>query len=80
MFNLIYTILPIIALMIGFYFGYRIGKDKEITKVELNPVKVIAKNVEDKREREQAKKDAEEIDTYLSNLDNYPNNQIRFKE
>jgi hypothetical protein len=66
--------------MIGFYFGYKIGKDKEIPKVELNPVKVIAKNVEDKREREQAKKDAEEIDTYLSNLDNYPNNQIRFKE
>jgi hypothetical protein len=80
MINLIYTILPIIALMIGFYFGYKIGKDKEIPKVELNPVKVIAKNVEDKREREQAKKDAEEIDTYLSNLDNYPNNQIRFKE
>lgn len=80
MFNLIYTILPIIALMIGFYFGYKIGKDKEIPKVELNPVKVIAKNVENKREREQAKKDAEEIDTYLSNLDNYPNNQIRFKE
>ena len=80
MINLIYTILPIIALMIGFYFGYKIGKDKEIPKVELNPVKVIAKNVEDKREREQAKKDAEEIDAYLSNLDNYPNNQIRFKE
>ena len=80
MINLIYTILPIIALIVGFYFGYRIGKDKEIPKVELNPVKVIAKNVEDKREREQAKKDAEEIDTYLSNLDNYPNNQIRFKE
>ena len=80
MFNLIYTILPIITLIVGFYFGYRIGKDKEIPKVELNPVKVIAKNVEDKREREQAKKDAEEIDTYLSNLDNYPNNQIRFKE
>jgi hypothetical protein len=80
MFNLIYTILPIIALIVGFYFGYKIGKDKEIPKVELNPVKVIAKNVEDKREREQAKKDAEEIDTYLSNLDNYPNNQIRFKE
>lgn len=80
MINLIYTILPIIALIVGFYFGYKIGKDKEIPKVELNPVKVIAKNVEDKREREQAKKDAEEIDTYLSNLDNYPNNQIRFKE
>lgn len=80
MINLIYTILPIIALIVGFYFGYKIGKDKEIPKVELNPVKVIAKNVEDKRTREQAKKDAEEIDTYLSNLDNYPNNQIRFKE
>ena len=80
MINLIYTLLPIVALMIGFYFGYRIGKDKEIPKVELNPVKVIAKNVEDKRDREQAKKDEEEINTYLSNLDNYPNNQIRFKE
>ena len=80
MINLIYTILPIITLIVGFYFGYRIGKDKEIPKVELNPVKAIVKNVEDKREREQAKKDEQEINDYLSNLDNFPHNQIKFKE
>lgn len=81
MISLIYTLLPIVALMIGFYFGYRLGKDKELPKVEIKtPVQVITEKIEEKREKEQAKKDEEEINTYLSNLDNYPNNQIRFKE
>ena len=81
MINLIYTLLPIIALMIGFYFGYRIGKDKELPRVEIKtPVQVITEKIEEKREKEQAKKDEEEINQYLSNLDNFPNNQRRFKE
>lgn len=81
MINLIYTLLPIIALMIGFYFGYRIGKDKELPKVEIkSPVQAITEHIEDKREKAQARKDEEEINQYLSNIDNFPNNQIKFKE
>lgn len=77
MINLIYTLLPIIALMIGFYFGYRIGKDKEIPRVEIKtPVQII----EEHKEKKQEKIENEEIDQYLSNIDNFPNNQRRFKE
>ena len=77
MINLIYTLLPIIALMIGFYFGYRIGKDKEIPRVKIKtPVQII----EEHKEKKQEKIENEEIDQYLSNIDNFPNNQRRFKE
>lgn len=77
MINLIYTLLPIVALMIGFYFGYRIGKDKELPRVEIKtPVQII----EEHKEKKQGKMENEEIDQYLSNIDNYPNNQRRFKE
>jgi hypothetical protein len=77
MINLIYTLLPIIALMIGFYFGYRIGKDKEIPRVEIKtPVQII----EEHKEKKQEKIENEELDQYLSNIDNFPNNQRRFKE
>lgn len=77
MINLIYTLLPIVALMIGFYFGYRIGKDKELPRVEIKtPVQII----EERKEKKQGKMENEEIDQYLSNIDNYPNNQRRFKE
>ena len=30
MINLIYTILPIVCLITGFYFGFKIGKTEEI--------------------------------------------------
>ena len=77
MINLIYTLLPIIALMIGFYFGYRIGKDKEIPRVEIKtPVQII----EEHKEKKQEKIENEELDQFLSNINNFPNNQIRFKE
>jgi hypothetical protein len=70
-------IMPIIAMIMGFYFGYRIGKDKELPKVEIKtPIEII----EEYKEKQQEKQDKEELEQYLANLDNFPNNQIRFKE
>ena len=77
MINVIYMIMPIITMIMGFYFGYRIGKDKELPKVEIKtPVQII----EEHKEKKQEKIENEEIDQYLSNIDNFPNNQRRFKE
>lgn len=72
MINFIYMILPIISMMIGFYFGYRIGKDKEIPKIEIKtPVEII----EEHKEKRKEKVETEELDAYLANIDSFPNNQ-----
>ena len=34
------TVLPVITMITGFYFGFRIGKDKEIPEVK-TPKKII---------------------------------------
>lgn len=79
MINIIYTILPIITLIMGFYFGYRIGKDKEIPKVEIKtPTEIIQQHKEKKEERvkrARQKEEERELESYLGNLDRYPYNQ-----
>ena len=55
-----YSILPVITLIIGFYFGFRIGKEKEIPKV--NPIETIKENVEIAKEEKKAKKDKKILD------------------
>ncbi len=68
------TILPIITMIIGFYFGFRIGKDKEIPEIK-TPVQVINEYKEEKREKDIQN----QYNTYLSNIDNYPYNQQEVK-
>lgn len=67
MINLIYTILPTVCIIAGFYFGFKIGKTSEIPKVServKHPIKTI------KAEKEQ--KEAEnELNKALKNLDNF---------
>lgn len=67
-------ILPCLALSIGFYFGYKIGKQQEI-KIS-TPAQVIEKRKEEKKEKHE--KDV--LNQYIANLDNYPNNQVSIKE
>lgn len=76
MVNLIYTILPIITLIVGFYFGFKIGKQNEIPKVEIKTPKKI---IDDCKKEKKTQKDNEELEQYLANIDNFPNNQISFK-
>lgn len=72
--NLIYTILSISCLIFGFYFGFRIGRDKEIPKTPKNivhPIETIkTKRKEKKEEREQDEK-LKELQHDLEELDNY---------
>ncbi len=64
------TILPVITMIIGFYFGFRIGKDKEIPEVK-TPKQII----EDHKEEKKEKKTKEQLDKYIANIYNYPHNQ-----
>ena len=69
MINLIYTILTVVCLSAGFYFGFRVGKDSEIPKFKI-PEKVKHPIKTFKEEKEQNKED-EELSKALKNLDNY---------
>ena len=72
--ELIYTIISILCLCLGFYVGYRLGKDKEIPKVPkavVHPIKTIKENVENNRaEREQDER-LQELQKDLAELDAY---------
>ena len=73
--NLIYTILPIITMIIGFYFGFKIKKTDELPKVK-TPVQIF----EEHQEKVKIKEEASKLDAYLENIDNYPYNQKTIKE
>lgn len=75
---MINTIIPIICLILGFYFGFKIGKEKEIPTI--NPVKIVKEEVEQAKEEKKSKKEKEILEQYIENLDNYPNNQKKIKE
>lgn len=75
---MINSIIPIICLILGFYFGFKIGKEKEIPTI--NPVKIVKEEVEQAKEEKKSKKEKEILEQYIENLDNYPNNQKKIKE
>lgn len=76
MINLIYTILPIITLIIGFCFGFYLNMEREIPKLQVRtPTKIIK---EYKREKKKEQEETE-MEQYMENIDNYPNNQKSFK-
>ena len=76
MINLIYVIMPIIAMMVGFYFGYRIGKDKEIPEVTIKTPTEIVEEIKENREIKDFDRDLQD---FMGNIDNYPYNQKQIK-
>lgn len=75
MINLIYTILPVITMIIGFYFGFNLKKTEELPKIK-TPIEVF----EEHKEKVKVKEEASKLEAYLENIDNYPNNQKSIKE
>lgn len=72
--NLIYTILNIGCLVFGFYFGFRIGKDKEIPKVPkeiTHPIETFKINKKEKIEEKEQDEKLKELQQDLEELDNY---------
>ena len=76
MINVIFMIMPVITLIMGFYFGYRIGKDQEIPKVE---IKTPMEIVEEIKERHEEKEFTDDLSDNIDNIDNYPYNQKQIK-
>lgn len=75
MINLIYSVLPIITMIIGFYFGFHL-KDKD----ELPKIKTPKEIVQEKKKQVEVKEQESELKQYLENLENYPNFQKDFKK
>ncbi len=68
MINLIYTILCILCLCMGFYFGFKIGKEKKIPEIKIKtPTQIVKQYKEDKRQE----KEIERFNKILTNIDNY---------
>lgn len=75
MINLIYSVLPIITMIIGFYFGFYLkGKD------ELPKIKTPKELIEDKKKQVELKEQESKLKQYLENIENYPNFQKDFKK
>ena len=71
MINLIYTVLPTITLIVGFYIGFSIKKEDKFP-----PIKIIKEKQEEKEKAQEIKA----LETYMENIDNYPDNQKDIKE
>lgn len=75
MINLIYTILPIVTMIIGFVFGFNIRKEDKLPEVKA-PTEII----EEHRQKKKSKKEQDIKESYLENIENYPYNQKDIKE
>lgn len=72
--NFIYTILSIVCLILGFYYGYKIGRDNEMPKVSKeikHPIRTIKTYRKEKKEEERIDEQLEELQQDLDILDNY---------
>ena len=70
MISIFYTILPIVTMIIGFYFGFNLKKDK------LPEVKTPSKIIKEHKEQKQMEEEQSELQQYLANIDNYPYDQV----
>ena len=71
MVNLIYTILCIICMCIGFFVGYKIGKGEKVQVSIPNPVKTVKEKIEDRKVQEQIQEQLEELNRICENIENY---------
>lgn len=75
MINLIYTILPTISLIVGFYIGFTVKKQDKLPEIK-TPTKII----KEKKQQREEEKEVEILNAYMENIDNYPDNQKDIKE
>lgn len=72
--ELMHTILSIICLMFGFYYGYRLGKDKEIPEIPKgvkHPIKARKEHFKERKEEERQNEILQELQQDLAILDQY---------
>ena len=82
MINLIYTILCIACLCIGFFVGYKIASgNKTINKFSIpNPIKTVKEKIEDKKEQQEIQEQLEELNKIYDNIENYDGSNKGQKE
>lgn len=76
MINIIYTILCIISLCIGYFLG---SKQEHKTVIQ-NPIKTIKEKIENKKQNEQINEQLEELNKIYYNLEHYDGTKNGQKE
>ena len=67
--NLLYSIIPVICLIAGFYFGYKVrGTSKED---KLPDVKSPARIIKEHKQKKKEEKELEEVKQWMEEIDNY---------
>ena len=86
MINIVYTVLCIICLCLGFFVGYLINKpkkeEKKVIVKKMKPVEKFKKHRENKEYENMVKEEMERYSTILDNINNYDgssNNQREVK-
>jgi uncharacterized protein YneF (UPF0154 family) len=72
MINLIYTILCIICLCVGFFVGYKLQKKQTTKETAIpNPIKTVKEKMQNKKEKEKINEQLEELNKIYQNIENY---------
>jgi hypothetical protein len=81
MINLIYTILCIACLCVGFFVGYKTASGNTLSNVSIpNPIKTVKEKIEDKKEQQEIQEQLEELNIIYGNLENYDGSNKGQKE
>ena len=82
MINLIYTILCIACLCIGFFVGHKTaGEYKTVSKVSIqNPIKTVKEKMQNKKEQETIQEQLDELNRIYENIENYDGSNKGQKE
>lgn len=81
MINLIYTILCIVCMCVGFFIGHKTSDNKPIIKMSMpNPIKEIKNKVENKKTNEELQEQLDELNTIYENTENYDGSSKGQKE
>lgn len=71
MINLIYSIIPVVCIASGFYFGFKVGRTSEIPKVSKETIDKIKHPIKTIKEEKEEEEQENELVQALRNLDNY---------
>lgn len=72
--ELIYTIIAILCMCLGFYTGYKVGKDKDLPKIPkelVHPIKTIKENLDNNKDEKEQNEKLEKLQEDLAELDAY---------
>lgn len=76
MISIIYAIVCMFSLCLGFYFGFKIAKKEQIK----TPIEVVKRKIEEKKEQEVYDEQIETFNNILHNINNYDGTSKNQKE